>query len=77
MSSTLPWWGFIVAIILTALFMLVFGTQYGITGFQFNLQPFCQMVSKTQLCCQTGYLSAQQFLCFEEFEKGLYLLSCR
>jgi hypothetical protein len=45
MQSTLPWWGFIVAVLLTSVFMLVFGAQYGITGFQFNLQPFCQMIA--------------------------------
>ena len=45
MQSTLPWWGFIIATILSTVFMLIFGTQYGITGFQFNLQPICQMLA--------------------------------
>ncbi|KAJ9214069.1 hypothetical protein DTO166G4_4335 [Paecilomyces variotii] len=45
MKSTLPWWGFIIANLLTLLFMLFFGAQYGITGFQFNVQPICQMLA--------------------------------
>ncbi|KAI9833358.1 MAG: hypothetical protein M1819_003753 [Sarea resinae] len=45
MKSTLPWWGFILSIVLTTLFMLFFGAQYGITGFQFNVQPVCQMLA--------------------------------
>ncbi|OJJ43612.1 hypothetical protein ASPZODRAFT_154463 [Penicilliopsis zonata CBS 506.65] len=45
MSSTLPWWGFLVGNLLTALFMLFFGAQYGLTGFQFNVQPICQMLA--------------------------------
>lgn len=40
MKATLPWWGFIVANIFTVIFMLFFGAQYGLTGFQFNVQPF-------------------------------------
>lgn len=45
MKSTLPWWGFILANLLTLLFMLFFGAQMGITGFQFNIQPICQMLA--------------------------------
>lgn len=45
MKSTLPWWGFIVSNLLTLLFMLFFGAQYGLTGFQFNVQPVCQMLA--------------------------------
>ena len=45
MKSTLPWWGFIVATLLTTLFMLFFGAQMGMTGFQFNIQPICQMLA--------------------------------
>lgn len=45
MKSTLPWWGFIVSVILVFLFMLFFGAQYGLTGFQFNVQPICQMLA--------------------------------
>ncbi|KAL1989102.1 hypothetical protein VTN96DRAFT_5865 [Rasamsonia emersonii] len=45
MKSTLPWWGFIIANLLTLLFMLFFGAQMGLTGFQFNIQPICQMLA--------------------------------
>ncbi|KAJ5832835.1 peptide transporter MTD1 [Penicillium riverlandense] len=45
MKSTLPWWGFIIANLLTFIFMLFFGAQMGITGFQFNIQPICQMLA--------------------------------
>jgi OPT family oligopeptide transporter len=45
MKSTLPWWGFIVSTLLTTVFLLFFGAQYGITGFQFNIQPVCQMLA--------------------------------
>ncbi|MCJ1378457.1 hypothetical protein MMC17_001556 [Xylographa soralifera] len=44
-QSTLPWWGFIIAILLAALMILFFGAQYAITGFQFNQQPVIQMVA--------------------------------
>ncbi|KAJ5081067.1 OPT superfamily oligopeptide transporter [Penicillium angulare] len=44
-KSTLPWWGFILANALTAVFMLFFGAQYGLTGFQFNIQPIAQMLA--------------------------------
>ncbi|WPG98249.1 Hypothetical protein R9X50_00103700 [Acrodontium crateriforme] len=45
MKSTLPWWGFIIAIAFTFLFTLFFGAQQGLTGFGFNLQPICQMLA--------------------------------
>jgi hypothetical protein len=45
MKSTLPWWGFIISTLLTTIFLLFFGAQYGITGFQFNIQPVCQMLA--------------------------------
>ncbi|KAF2096568.1 OPT superfamily oligopeptide transporter [Rhizodiscina lignyota] len=45
MKSTLPWWGFILALLFSIIFMLFFGAQFGITGFQFNIQPFCQMIA--------------------------------
>ncbi|KAK9388446.1 OPT superfamily oligopeptide transporter [Lipomyces mesembrius] len=44
-KSTLPWWGYIIANIFAALFILFFGAQFGITGFQFNQQPVIQMVA--------------------------------
>ena len=45
MKSTLPWWGFIISTIMLTLFLLFFGAQYGITGFQFNVQPICQTLA--------------------------------
>ncbi|KAH0360275.1 OPT superfamily oligopeptide transporter, partial [Aureobasidium melanogenum] len=45
MDSTLPWWGFLLSTALTFLCMVFFGAQYGITGFQFNIQPICQMLA--------------------------------
>lgn len=45
LKSTLPWWGFIMSTIFMTLFLLFFGAQYGITGFQYNIQPVCQMLA--------------------------------
>ncbi|KAJ4128532.1 hypothetical protein NW765_012918 [Fusarium oxysporum] len=45
MKSTLPWWGFILAIIFLVVFLIFFGAQYAITGFGFNLQPIFQMLA--------------------------------
>lgn len=45
MKSTLPWWGFVIATIMLAVFMVFFGAQYGITGFGYNLQPIFQMLA--------------------------------
>jgi OPT family oligopeptide transporter len=44
-ESTLPWWGFIISNIFAAIFILFFGAQMGITGFQFNQQPILQMLA--------------------------------
>ncbi|KAH9481332.1 Oligopeptide transporter 5 [Psilocybe cubensis] len=43
-NSTLPWWGFLISIILATLSILFFGTLYAITGLQFIIQPFIQMI---------------------------------
>lgn len=45
LDSTLPWWGYIIAILLATLFILFFGAQMAITGFQFNQQPVIQMIA--------------------------------
>ncbi|KAF5655389.1 peptide transporter [Fusarium sp. NRRL 25303] len=45
MKSTLPWWGFILAILFLIVIMVFFGAQYAITGFGFNLQPIFQMLA--------------------------------
>jgi hypothetical protein len=44
MHSTLPWWGFIIANLLTLVMMLFFGSLFGITGFGYNVQSFCQTI---------------------------------
>ncbi|KAG6862465.1 hypothetical protein C0995_000011 [Termitomyces sp. Mi166 len=43
-NSTLPWWGFVIAVLLATLSILFFGTLYAITGLQFIIQPFVQMI---------------------------------
>jgi OPT family oligopeptide transporter len=43
-NSTLPWWGFLVACLLSSICILFFGAQYAITGFQFIIQPIIQMI---------------------------------
>jgi hypothetical protein len=45
MKSTLPWWGLVIAMLMTIVMMLLFGAQYAITGFGFNLQPIFQMLA--------------------------------
>ncbi|KIW33917.1 OPT family small oligopeptide transporter [Cladophialophora immunda] len=45
MHSTLPGWGFLLAAIFTFLLLLFLGAQMGLTGFQFNVQPICQMIA--------------------------------
>jgi hypothetical protein len=45
LRSSLPWWGLIIANIFLWIFMLFFGAQYAITGFQFNLGNTCQTLA--------------------------------
>lgn len=45
LDSTLPWWGYIISILLAAVMILFFGAQMAITGFQFNQQPIIQMIA--------------------------------
>jgi hypothetical protein len=45
LKSTLPWWGFLLSTMMMTVFLLFFGAQYGITGFQYNIQPICQMLA--------------------------------
>lgn len=44
-QSTLPWWSFIVSNLIAAVFILFFGAQMGLTGFQIDLQPMIQMLA--------------------------------
>jgi OPT family small oligopeptide transporter len=43
-DSTLPWWGFLIACILSFISVLFFGALYAITGLAFIIQPFIQMI---------------------------------
>ncbi|KAJ7592901.1 OPT oligopeptide transporter protein-domain-containing protein [Mycena floridula] len=43
-DSTLPWWGFLIALMLATISILFFGTLYAITGLGFIIQPFVQMI---------------------------------
>ncbi|KAI0266365.1 OPT oligopeptide transporter protein-domain-containing protein [Gloeopeniophorella convolvens] len=42
--STLPWWGLLVACFLATISVLFFGSLYAMTGLQFIIQPFVQMI---------------------------------
>lgn len=44
-DSTLPWWGVIFAMVVLWIYMLFFGAQYAITGFQFNLGYISQTIA--------------------------------
>ncbi|KAL5523449.1 hypothetical protein ACEPAG_7622 [Sanghuangporus baumii] len=43
-NSTLPWWGFLISLMLATLSILFFGALYAITGLAFIIQPFVQMI---------------------------------
>jgi len=43
-DSTLPWWGFLIALLLSVLSIVFFGALYAMTGLQFIIQPFVQMI---------------------------------
>nr|GAT45290.1 OPT oligopeptide transporter [Mycena chlorophos] len=43
-NSTLPWWGLIVSLLLATISIVFFGALYAITGLQFIIQPFVQMI---------------------------------
>ncbi|OJA09004.1 hypothetical protein AZE42_11541 [Rhizopogon vesiculosus] len=43
-NSTLPWWGFIVSLLLATISILFFGAIYAITGIQILIQTFVQMI---------------------------------
>ncbi|KAJ6507971.1 OPT oligopeptide transporter protein-domain-containing protein [Mycena vitilis] len=43
-DSTLPWWGFTISLLLATISILFFGSLYAITGLQFSIQPFVQMI---------------------------------
>jgi OPT family small oligopeptide transporter len=43
-DSTLPWWGFLISLLLATISILFFGALYAITGLGFIIQPFIQMI---------------------------------
>ncbi|KAH7927126.1 OPT superfamily oligopeptide transporter [Leucogyrophana mollusca] len=43
-DSTLPWWGFLIAVLIATVSILFFGALYAITGLGFIIQPFVQMI---------------------------------
>jgi len=43
-NSTLPWWGFLISLMLATLSILFFGALFAITGLGFIIQPFVQMI---------------------------------
>ncbi|KAG1772814.1 OPT oligopeptide transporter protein-domain-containing protein [Suillus occidentalis] len=44
-NSTLPWWGFSIAIFLAVMCILFCGALYAITGFGISIQPLVQMIA--------------------------------
>ena len=45
LETSLPAWGYIVSILIAALFVLFFGAQSAITGFGFNTSPVVAMIA--------------------------------
>ncbi|KAH8686156.1 OPT oligopeptide transporter protein-domain-containing protein [Tricladium varicosporioides] len=43
-ESTLPWYGFLTSLAVAGTFILFFGAQVALTGFQGNVQPIVQMI---------------------------------
>ncbi|KAG0707311.1 OPT oligopeptide transporter protein-domain-containing protein [Suillus ampliporus] len=43
-NSTLPWWGFVISLLLATISILFFGALFAITGLGFIIQPFVQMI---------------------------------
>ncbi|KAF8447559.1 OPT oligopeptide transporter protein-domain-containing protein [Boletus edulis BED1] len=44
-NSTLPWWGFIIAVLLAIILILFAGALYAITGIVISVQTFVQMIA--------------------------------
>ncbi|KAG9318821.1 OPT oligopeptide transporter protein-domain-containing protein [Chiua virens] len=44
-NSTLPWWAFIISVLLAIIAVLFFGALYGITGYNLWLQNLVQMIA--------------------------------
>jgi len=73
-KSTLPWWGVIFAMVVLWIYMLFFGAQYAITGFQFNLGYVSQTIAG--YCFPRRPLANMYFyvLTFNSVQQGQYLL---
>jgi OPT family oligopeptide transporter len=73
-ESTLPWWGLIFALIILWIYLLFFGAQYAITGFQFNLQNISQTIGG--YCFPNSPLANMYFtvFTFNAVQQGEYLL---
>ncbi|KAG0699662.1 OPT oligopeptide transporter protein-domain-containing protein [Suillus ampliporus] len=71
-NSTLPWWGFVIAVLLAIVSILFFGALYAITGLQLSIQTLVQMIA--------GYLHSGRpmanmfFLCAHRYLRVLNLL---
>ncbi|KAF8120920.1 OPT oligopeptide transporter protein-domain-containing protein [Boletus edulis] len=44
-DSTLPWWGFVIAVLLAVIFILFHGALYAITGVTLSIQTVVQMIA--------------------------------
>ncbi|KAG2157254.1 OPT oligopeptide transporter protein-domain-containing protein [Suillus clintonianus] len=44
-NSTLPWWGFVIAVLLASVSILFFGALYAITGLGLSIQTLVQMIA--------------------------------
>ncbi|KAG6376476.1 OPT oligopeptide transporter protein-domain-containing protein [Boletus reticuloceps] len=44
-NSTLPWWGFVVSVLLATISILFLGALYAITGIGISIQTFVQMIA--------------------------------
>ncbi|KAG8217852.1 OPT oligopeptide transporter protein-domain-containing protein [Butyriboletus roseoflavus] len=44
-DSTLPWWGFVISVLLATVFIVFFGALYAITGINLSIQTFMQMIA--------------------------------
>jgi hypothetical protein len=42
--TTLPWWGFIIAMLIGYVFLIIFGAMIAISGVQWLVQPIVQMI---------------------------------
>lgn len=73
-NSTLPWWGFIISLLISSICILFFGALYGISGFFLNAQPLVQLIGAY---CHPGRPLANMYFTlygFNSQNQGLLLL---